>query len=290
MPVALDSQLSTIDENEDAPPSPDLLDGTQGSVIPGTELHPLPAVARARSQDSSSDEDDDESSSSSVYTPCSGETPTKTGEEEDHSQLEVQLGQQSQSPFATDYCFSQFDVKYDMATEDFGFHERVMHHLGGRRIDANNRLAVEFACILEAGTIVTDKHTMESREIDVHFKEEYVRIIDGFNPEDFQERALQSVMRHKLYRANKPLQGHRLKKKFREIRAEIRSEWIPMLPMNISGLASGNQLRDAYKKVIVKIYRESNVSTSLFSDNVYADFVKCSELLYGPDSQAQPWT
>ena len=131
---------------------------------------------------------------------------------------------------------------------------------------------------------------MESREIDVHFKEEYVRIIDGFNPEDFQKRALQSVMRHKLYCANKPLQGHQLKKKFHEIRAEIRSEWIPMLPMNISGLASGNQLRDAYKKVIVKIYRESNVSTSLFSDNVYADFVKYSELLYGPDSQAQPWT
>ena len=80
-----------------------------------------------------------------------------------------------------------------------------MHHLGGCRIDTNNRLAVEFACILEAGTIVMDKHTMESREIDVHFKEEYVRIIDGFNPEDFQERVLQSVMKHKLYRANKPL-------------------------------------------------------------------------------------
>ena len=123
-----------------------------------------------------------------------------------------------------------------------------MHHLGGHRIDANNRLAVEFACILEAGTIVTDKHTMESREIDVHFKEEYVRIIDGFNPEDFQERALQSVMRHNLYRANKPLQGHRLKKKFHEIRAQIRSKWFPMLPMNISGLASGNQLWDAYQK------------------------------------------
>ena len=110
------------------------------------------------------------------------------------------------------------------------------------------------------GTIVTDKHTMESREINIHFEEEYVQIIDGFNPEDFQERALQLLMRHKLYRANKPLQGHRRKKKYRDIRGEIRSEWIPMLPMNISELASGNQLRDAYKKVIVKMYRESNVS------------------------------
>ena len=61
-----------------------------------------------------------------------------------------------------------------MAAEDFGFHEQVMHHLGGRQIDSNNRLAVEFACILEMGTIVTDKHTMESREIDIHFEEEYV--------------------------------------------------------------------------------------------------------------------
>jgi hypothetical protein len=33
-----------------------------------------------------------------------------------------------------------------------------------------------------------------------------------------------------------------------------------MLPMNFKELASGNQLRDAYKKVIVKTYQGSNVS------------------------------
>ena len=264
VPVALESQLSTVDENEFSPPSPDLLDGSQGSVVPGTELPPLTNVARARSHNSSSpDNADDDSSSSSDYEPRPVETPTKTAEDECESNLDVQLGQHTESPFATDYCFGQFDGEYDMAAEDFSFHERVMHHLGGRRIDTNNRLSVEFACILEAGTIVTDKHTMESREIDLHFEEQYVQIIDGFNPEDFQERSLQSVMRNKLYRANKPLQGHRLKKKFREIRAEIRSEWIPMLPMNISQLASGTQLRDAYKKVIVKTYRETNVSFCL---------------------------
>ena len=59
-----------------------------------------------------------------------------------------------------------------MAAEEYSFHDRVMHHLGSRRIDANNGLAVEFACILETGTIVTDKHTMENKEIDVHFEEE----------------------------------------------------------------------------------------------------------------------
>ena len=119
-------------------------------------------------------------------------------------------------------------------------------------------------CILETGTIVTDKHTMDSQEIDVHFEEEYVKIIDSFKPEDFQERSLQSVMRHKLYRANKPLQGHRLRKKFREIRAEIRSEWIPLLPMNVSQIASGNQLRDTYKQLIMKMYRKSNVSKNVY--------------------------
>jgi hypothetical protein len=35
---------------------------------------------------------------------------------------------------------------------------------------------------------------MDSKEIDVHFEEEYVQLIDAFNPEDFQERALQHVM------------------------------------------------------------------------------------------------
>ena len=131
VPVALESQLSPIEENNVAPPSPDLLDGSQGSVVPGTELPPLPAVARARSHDSSSDYHDEGSSSSSEYTP-KPDSLTKTGEDEEESPLDVQLGQQTESSFTTDYCFGQFDGEYDMAVEDFGFHERVMHHLGGR--------------------------------------------------------------------------------------------------------------------------------------------------------------
>jgi hypothetical protein len=43
---------------------------------------------------------------------------------------------------------------------------------------------------------------MDSKEIDLHFGEEYVKIINRFKPEDFQEHAVQSVMQHKLYRAN----------------------------------------------------------------------------------------
>ena len=106
---------------------------------------------------------------------------------------------------------------------------------------------------------------MDNSKLTLHFEEEYIWIIDTFKPEDFQERALESVMRHKLYRANKPLQGHQLKKKFREIRAQIHSEWIPLLPMNISQIASGNQLWDTYKKLIIKTYLQSNVSTYLLS-------------------------
>ena len=46
-PVTLDDQLSPV-VNDDAPPSSDLLAGTQGSIIPGTELPPLPPVACAQ--------------------------------------------------------------------------------------------------------------------------------------------------------------------------------------------------------------------------------------------------
>lgn len=62
-----------------------------------------------------------------------------------------------------------------MTAEDYLFH--VMHHLGGRKIDVNNRLTVEFTCILKAGTIVTDKHTIGGKEVELHFEEEYVNII-----------------------------------------------------------------------------------------------------------------
>ena len=113
--------------------------------------------------------------------------------------------------------------------------------------------------------IVTDKHIMDNSKLALHFEEEYIWIIDTFKPRDFQERALWSVMHHKLYRANKPMQGHRLKKKFREIRADFHAEWIPLLPMNISQIASGNHLRDMYKKLIIKTYLESNVSINLLS-------------------------
>jgi len=146
-PVTLDPQLSSV-KHDEGPPSPDLLDGTQGSIITGTELPPLPAVARARSHDSSSVGDDDDSSAGD-QTPVCDNTPTKTtGEDDDQSELAIEMGQPSESPFRTDFCCGQFDGEYDMAVEDFSFHERVMHHLGGRRIDQNNRLAVEFAYIL----------------------------------------------------------------------------------------------------------------------------------------------
>jgi len=274
-PVTLDKQLSRVASSEAS--SPNLLDPSQESVVPATELPPVPSVA-ARSQESSEYEDEDEDDSSSDYTPTPDKTTTKTTglEDDSHTGLEIEMGQNTESPFCTDFCFGQFDGEYDMAAEEYSFHDRVMHHLGGRRIDTNNRLAVEFACILETGTIVMDKHTMENKEIDVHFEEEYVRVIDGFKGEDFQERVLQHTMHHKLYRANKPLQGHRLKKKFREIRAEVRAEWIPLLPLNISQLASGNQLRDAYKALIVKLYRENNVSDASF-DFYFPPCLFCSQ-------------
>jgi len=105
---------------------------------------------------------------------------------------------------------------------------------------------------------------MDSKEIDMHFEEEYVCIIDTFKPEDFQEQLLQHTMRHKLYRANKPWQGHCLKKKFCEILAEVRSKWIFFLSMNISQLASGYQECDAYEALIVKIYQATHMSPSAY--------------------------
>ena len=210
------------------------------------------------------EEDDD--SSSDDQTPVCDNTPTKTTREEDgQSKLDIEMGQPSETPCMTDFWFGQFDGEYDTAVQDFSFHKQVMHHLGGRGIDHNNWLAVEFACILETGTIVTDKHTMDNKELDVHFEEEYAQIIDTIKSIDFQEHVQQSVMHHKLYQANKPLQGHRVKKKFREIHAEIRSKWIPLLPMNISPIASDNQLLDTYKKLIVKAYQQSNVSIFLLT-------------------------
>ena len=217
-PVNLDRQLSRIAAPQ--ADSPDLLDPSQESVVWDRDASTAFVAAR-RAQESSEyeEDDDDDGNYSSEYTPTAEKTPTKTTglKDESNSELDIEMGQTTESPYCTDYCFSQFGGEYDMAAEEYSFHDRVMHHLGGRRIDANNRLAVEFACIIETGTVVTDKHTMESKEIDAHFEEEYIRVIDGFKTEDFQERALQHTMRHKLYRANKPLQGHRLKKKFWEI-------------------------------------------------------------------------
>ena len=128
-PVTLDNQLSSV-VNDDAPPSPDLLADTQG-IIPGTELPPLPPVDHAHSHDSSSEGKNDDSTDDD-FKPVAENTPTKTtGEDVSQSDLEIEMGQTSESPFKTDYCIGQFHGKYDMAAEDFSFHEHVMHHLGG---------------------------------------------------------------------------------------------------------------------------------------------------------------
>jgi hypothetical protein len=154
-PVMQDPQLSSV-EHDEGSPSPDLLDGTQGSIIPGIELPPFPAVAHAHSHDSSSAGDDDDLSADDQRPVCNN-TPTKTtGEDDGQSEQDIKMGQPNESQFRTDFCFGQFNGEYDMAAEDYSFHERVMHHLGGRQIDQNNQLAVEFACTLETGTIVAD--------------------------------------------------------------------------------------------------------------------------------------
>ena len=84
-PVTLDNQLSSV-VNDDVPPSPDLLAGTQGSIIPGTELPPLPPIAHAHSRDSTSEGNDDDSSDDN-FTPVAENTPTTTTGE-DVSQLD----------------------------------------------------------------------------------------------------------------------------------------------------------------------------------------------------------
>ena len=53
--------------------------------------------------------------------------------------------------------------------------------------------------MLETGTIVTDKHTTDSKEIDINF-EEACQNHCYIQTEDFHECSLQSVMGHKFYR------------------------------------------------------------------------------------------
>lgn len=91
---------------------------------------------------------------------------------------------QSKSPFRTDFVL-------DSLTENTTCLEKITVSMNKLcitwgRIDQSNQLPVEFACILEAGTIVTDKHTTDSKENNINFEEEHDRIIDAFKLKIFK--------------------------------------------------------------------------------------------------------
>ena len=85
-------------------------------------MPPMPSVAARRAQESSEyeEDDDDDGNSSSECTPTAEKSPTKTTglEDESNSELDIEMGQTTESPYCTDYCFSQFGGEYDMAVEE----------------------------------------------------------------------------------------------------------------------------------------------------------------------------
>ena len=160
----------------------------------------------------------------------------------------------------TDYGFDPHGSEEDYAAERYNINDRIMHFLNGNRINRLSRQAVEIAVAIHALTVVMSEQTTNAAARNEKTLKVYKDTLNAFDDECFEVPGLKTLMLNKLYNAQHNITGARLYAKALEWRSDIRNGYMPCLPQDLSTLPSGTGLRDAYKKFILRRYKEANVS------------------------------
>ena len=140
----------------------------------------------------------------------------------------------------------------------------------GATINRNNRSNVETCLLIEAGTAMINERTTSAEITNEMMKDKYVNLVHQFRREDFDSSSIQDDMAVKLFHGKSGgFTGYKLWCKFEESCRDIRINYIPKLPKDISNYPSGHSLRDVYKKFAVEAYKlEHNVSKKSISFQV----------------------
>jgi hypothetical protein len=159
----------------------------------------------------------------------------------------------------TDYGFDTYGSEGDYAAENYPIQDRIMHFLSGNNIGRLTRQPVEIAVAIYALTVVMSEQTTNAAARNEKVLQVYKNTLNAFDDNAF-EPGMKEKMLDKLYNAQHSITGARLYAKALEWRSDIRNSYMPLLPRELSTLASGTGLRDAYNKFILRRYKEANVS------------------------------
>ncbi len=140
------------------------------------------------------------SSSSSGYSPYVGGKSTGL----DEAMIEDDGGLPNDTTTAGDDGFLN-DVGVDLEDDFFAavtdaeastylFVERLSHYMERRLINEGNRKTVELAIMIEAGTLVRDRHQMKKEERERLFLSEYMNLIRTILDSNFESAVIRTEM------------------------------------------------------------------------------------------------
>ena len=154
-----------------------------------------------------------------------------------------------------------FAAVTDAEASTFSFVERLYHYMERRLINEGNRKTVELAIMIEAGSLVRDRHQMKKEERERLFLSEYMNLIRTIPDSNFESAVVRAEMlRYYKGARKKEMDSGRMWRYYEDQLNEVK-KFAYKFPgvSNISKLPSGtNQLRQMRRSMVLKIWKERN--------------------------------
>ena len=171
--------------------------------------------------------------------------------------------------------FDKYDSAYDSSAHTFSFSKRLEHYMGGEKICAKNRTAVENAVLCEAASIMMSCGPMKTEEQAEYLAKMYSQIIQQIPDENFINLDVKSDMetRRKGQGKEQTLNGANLKRQYTELRSAMRKVHINGFPSNFADIPSGKQLGQLFEEYTLKAFADAFVSYIIYVYNVHCQYL-----------------
>lgn len=147
----------------------------------------------------------------------------------------------------------------DGEVSKYSFFQRLIHYMGGNKIDQENRKAVELAILVEAGTVVRNMDPMKKATREQVLLRKYIEIIQQIEDGCFEDATIRCDMLagYKGGKARQGLSGANLLRKLEREMTDVRKFAVRFPGFNNpAGLPSGlTQLRDMKAHVVAKLWK-----------------------------------
>ncbi len=158
------------------------------------------------------------------------------------------------SPFESD---SDDDIATDLEVSKYSFLNRLKHYMNGERISSENRKAIEFAILFEAGTAVRNMDCMRKEMLEKEIYVKYTKLIEEIEDTEFDSEGVRAEMLSGYKGPKKGLTVLSLQQKLKADSAELKkfSYGFPGIkdPSKLpSGTAQVSQMKGPYIALLWK--------------------------------------